>query len=164
MPYKPHIAKDGTLVFRQETFKVVCSEDDAKAIVGAIVDFTAYMLSVSRTTEMPSPQSLRNSLVQCKTRLATLLATARKSPVNPDHLTLPKAEVMTVGGYFDILFFETVPRRTDSPPMRRSYKLRLQDATGMVIFEKVLFILRHSRPELSPEERILEANRWLGVF
>lgn len=163
MPRIHAIAKDGTKVYRRETIKVIASEEDVLTIVKPLLDFAAYSFSITKHNAMPTKQSFKSALMFSKTRLASLLGHKLERIVDPNNLMLPSVEIITSGGYIDISFDELLAKDGDVTH-RYSWKLRLQDETGVSFFEKVLQVLKRKHPDWNDEKLVAEASDWIGLY
>jgi hypothetical protein len=162
-PEKFKISGDGKYrVYRRKTFIVITTEEEAKEMVLPLLDFTAYMLTVTRVGEMPSAESLKSSKLARQSRISTVLANARGSKVEPQHIYVSSFNTNVFAGCITIDITETIAPTKNVLGTRRLYRITLMDETKGAIIQKIYFVVNKKYPNLSDYEKQIRAMEWFG--
>lgn len=124
---------------RSKSLKISCSEERALEIVRPVVDFTAYILSLTRIVEVPSFESMRDSLMPSKISLAGLLAAKLSKPINPEGLTITNVEAASGGGYFkvSVFYYTGVKNRKDTETVE-CFNVSLRNENKVLLLDCVV--------------------------
>lgn len=126
---------------KTRSLRITCSEELALEIVNPIVAMTAYMLSVSSISEIPDVETLTNSIMSSKTKLATLIANAITRPIDPKTLNTISIEVELTGGYFKIYVRESIYNK-ENILINQRFNIILKCETNCTLIDKLMFKLK----------------------
>ena len=126
---------------RTKSIKIICGEDTALAIVTPFVNLTAYLLTVTKTNELPEFESLTNAVKHAKIQLAILMANLLTRPFDPEQLSTILIEVIAFGGYFKVSLRETKPNNKKGITVQ-GWNITLQCQTQCSLIEKISQTLR----------------------
>lgn len=142
-------------LLRTKSIKINLSEEQTIELILPLVQFTAYMLSINKVTEIPSIQTLIASLSKSKIILARLLGNHFTRIVNYEHLTGINIEVITSGGYFKLQVREVIPENNTT----QNFNITISN--GTTLNDKLYSVVKTANPNLSKEQIMDETLKLL---
>lgn len=147
---------------RAKKLKMSISEDLIKQIVIPFVEFTAYLLSVENTNEMPALNTMIKSLEAPKLVIARCLALKIQRSVNPKKLTEVSITVHSSGGYFELTCLEEY--LDNNAIIKQPWNINFTDSGKVTLIEKLITTESVKFPNKTREDVIEAAIKKMSLI